>query len=138
MKALRQHVRYITASDGVRLAWAESGDGPVLVKAANWLTHLEYEWESPVWKHWLQFFSGHFRFVRYDERGCGMSGWQPADLTLDQWTADLGAVIDAAQPVERHESGRTCARRTAQAGTGRRGAKVFGAPPPGRMCGRQA
>ena len=78
---LRQHIRYVTASDGTRLAWAESGAGPVLVKAANWLTHLEYEWESPVWRHWMQFFSAHFRFVRYDERGCGMSEWndQPAD-----------------------------------------------------------
>jgi pimeloyl-ACP methyl ester carboxylesterase len=73
---LRQHVRYVTASDGTRLAWAESGTGPVVVKAANWLTHLEYEWESPVWRHWIQFFSAHSRFVRYDERGCGMSDWR--------------------------------------------------------------
>jgi pimeloyl-ACP methyl ester carboxylesterase/DNA-binding CsgD family transcriptional regulator len=95
---LRQHVRYVTASDGTRLAWAESGDGPVVVKAANWLTHLEYEWESPVWKHWLQFFSAHCRFVRYDERGCGMSEWQSGNLTVEQWSADLEAVIDAARP----------------------------------------
>ena len=74
---LRQHVRYVTAPDGNRLAWAEAGAGPVVVKAANWLTHLEYEWSSPVWKHWLQFFSGAYRFVRYDERGCGMSDWTP-------------------------------------------------------------
>jgi pimeloyl-ACP methyl ester carboxylesterase/DNA-binding CsgD family transcriptional regulator len=95
---LRQHVRYVTASDGTRLAWAESGAGPPVVKAANWLTHLEYEWESPVWKHWIQFFSAHGRFVRYDERGCGMSEWQPGTLSLDQWAADLESVIDAARP----------------------------------------
>jgi pimeloyl-ACP methyl ester carboxylesterase/DNA-binding CsgD family transcriptional regulator len=95
---LRQHVRYVTASDGTRLAWAESGAGPVLVKAANWLTHLEYEWESPVWKHWIQFFSEHCRFVRYDERGCGMSDWHGGALTVDRWTADLESVIDAARP----------------------------------------
>ncbi len=95
---IRQHVRYIKASDGTRLAWAESGAGPVVVKAANWLTHLEYEWESPVWMHWIQFFSGHARFVRYDERGCGMSEWQGGALNLDQWAADLEAVIDAAEP----------------------------------------
>lgn len=94
----RQHVRYVQASDGTRLAWAESGAGPVVVKAANWLTHLEYEWESPVWKHWLQFFSAHSRFVRYDERGCGMSGWQAGALSVPQWAADLEMVIDAAQP----------------------------------------
>src|SRR5262245_60593309 len=95
---LRQHIRFIKASDGTRLAWAESGAGPVVVKAANWLTHLEYEWESPVWKHWLQFFSAHFRFVRYDERGCGMSDWQDGPLSLDQWASDLESIIDAARP----------------------------------------
>jgi len=97
---LRQHVRYLRASDGTRIAWAESGDGPLVVKAANWLTHLEYEWESPVWRHWLQFFSSQFRFVRYDERGCGMSEWQASGLSLDRWTADLESVIDAARPAE--------------------------------------
>ena len=97
---LRQHVRFVTASDGTRLAWAEAGTGSTVVKAANWLTHLEYEWESPVWKHWIQFFSSHFRFVRYDERGCGMSDWNAGTLTVDQWAADLDSVIDAAQPAE--------------------------------------
>lgn len=95
---LRQRVRYVNASDGTRLAWAEAGAGPVVVKAANWLTHLEYEWESQVWKHWIRFFSEHFRFVRYDERGCGMSDWRVGPLTLDQWAADLHAVIEAARP----------------------------------------
>jgi len=95
---LRQHVRYAAASDGARLAWAESGAGPVVVKAANWLTHLEYEWQSPVWKHWLQFFSANARFVRYDERGCGMSAVDLGVLSLDQWADDLGSIIDAAQP----------------------------------------
>ncbi len=92
---LRQHVRYVTASDGVRLAWADAGTGPCVVKAANWLTHLEYEWHSPVWQHWLRFFAGHYRFVRYDERGCGMSDWQTGRLSVDQWTDDLETVIAA-------------------------------------------
>jgi pimeloyl-ACP methyl ester carboxylesterase/DNA-binding CsgD family transcriptional regulator len=95
---LRQHVRYATATDGTNLAWAESGTGPLLVKAANWLTHLEYEWQSPVWKHWLQFFSANCRFVRYDERGCGMSAWNAGALSLDQWADDLSLIIDAARP----------------------------------------
>ncbi len=99
-RQLRQHIRYVKASDGTHLAWAESGEGPVVVKAANWLTHLEYEWESPVWKHWLQFFSSQFRFVRYDERGCGMSERQPGRLSVDQWTDDFESVIDAARPRE--------------------------------------
>jgi pimeloyl-ACP methyl ester carboxylesterase/DNA-binding CsgD family transcriptional regulator len=96
----RQQVRYVTAPDGTRLACAEAGSGPLLVKAANWLTHLEYEWESPIWKHWLQFFSERNRFVRYDERGCGMSGWQGTEVTLDTWADDLGVVIDAVRPAE--------------------------------------
>ena len=78
---LRQHVRYVKASDGTRLAWAESGTGPLVVKAANWLTHLEYEWESPVWRHWIQFFSAHSRFVRYDaelEDSTAMEARRPA------------------------------------------------------------
>src|SRR5262245_14211060 len=97
---LRQRVQYARASDGVRLAWAEAGDGPVVVKAANWLTHLEYEWESPVWKHWIRFLSGNFRLVRYDERGCGMSEWHGGTLSIDQWADDLARVIDAARPDE--------------------------------------
>lgn len=95
---LRQRVRYVTASDGTRLAWAEAGAGRPLVKAANWLTHLEYEWESPVWRHWIRFFSSHFRFIRYDERGCGMSDWHGNSLSLAQWSADLGLIIDSARP----------------------------------------
>ncbi len=97
---LRQHVRYLTSSDGVRLAWAESGSGPLIVKAANWLTHLEYEWLSPVWRHWIQFLSSHARLVRYDERGCGMSGWNGGGLNVEQWIADLAAVVDAASSTE--------------------------------------
>ncbi len=93
----RQRIRYVAASDGARLAWAESGDGPLLAKAANWLTHLEYEWESPIWRHWLQFLSAHFRLVRYDERGCGLSEWRDGPLSLDQWASDLGTVVGAAR-----------------------------------------
>jgi pimeloyl-ACP methyl ester carboxylesterase/DNA-binding CsgD family transcriptional regulator len=96
----RQHVRYLTASDGIRIAWGDSGSGPVLVKAANWLTHLEYEWDSPVWRHWNQFFSDHCRFVRYDERGSGMSDERVGILSMDQWAADLAAVVDAARQEE--------------------------------------
>jgi pimeloyl-ACP methyl ester carboxylesterase len=90
----------VNASDGTRIAWAEAGAGPTLVKAANWLTHLEYEWESPVWKHWIQFFSSHCRYVRYDERGCGMSDWHGGPLTEAMWASDLETVIDAARPAE--------------------------------------
>jgi pimeloyl-ACP methyl ester carboxylesterase/DNA-binding CsgD family transcriptional regulator len=92
----RQRIRYLQTSDGVKLAWAESGTGPPLVKASNWLTHLEYDWESPIWRHWLQFFSDRRRFVRHDERGCGMTDWTTSNLSVDRWVDDLEAVIDAA------------------------------------------
>jgi pimeloyl-ACP methyl ester carboxylesterase/DNA-binding CsgD family transcriptional regulator len=92
----RQTVRYVRASDGVKLAWAEVGTGPPLVKAATWLTHLEYDLESPVWRHWTRFLADHFRYIRYDERGCGMSDWDVRDLSLDRRVADLESVVEAA------------------------------------------
>jgi len=97
---LRQTVRYLHASDGVRLAWAESGAGMPLVKAATWLTHLEYDLDSPVWKHWTAFLSAHFRYIRYDERGCGMSDWDIRDLSFERRVLDLEAVIEAAGVTE--------------------------------------
>jgi len=92
----RQTVRYVRASDGVKLAWAEVGTGMPLVKAATWLTHLEYDLESPVWQHWTHFLADHFRYIRYDERGCGMSDWDVRDLSIDRWVADLHTVVEAA------------------------------------------
>lgn len=92
-QSTRQHVRYLTTADGVHLAWAESGSGPALIKPATWLTHLEYDWESPVWRHWIRFLSGHFRYIRYDERGCGMTDWRAADLAPGHWLGDLEAVV---------------------------------------------
>src|SRR6185312_6358072 len=92
-----QRIRYLQTSDGVKLAWAQAGSGPVLVKAANWLTHLEYDWQSPVWHHWIRFFAEHFHFVRYDERGCGMTDWNVGDVSFERWVEDLEAVVDASE-----------------------------------------
>jgi pimeloyl-ACP methyl ester carboxylesterase/DNA-binding CsgD family transcriptional regulator len=91
-----QTIRFTRSADGVRLAYAQSGTGPPLVKAANWLSHLEFDWQSPVWKHWFCYFSGRHRLIRYDTRGCGLSDWDAADLTLEAQVADLEAVVDAA------------------------------------------
>jgi pimeloyl-ACP methyl ester carboxylesterase/DNA-binding CsgD family transcriptional regulator len=96
----RQRIRYLPSAGGVQLAWAEAGSGPLVVKAANWMSHLEYEWESPVWRHWIRFFAEHFRFVRYDERGCGMSDREAGPITVEQWIGDLEAVVEAAEPSE--------------------------------------
>jgi pimeloyl-ACP methyl ester carboxylesterase/DNA-binding winged helix-turn-helix (wHTH) protein len=92
---LRQQIRFCVAHDGVRLAWAASGAGPPLVKTANWLTHLEYDWDSPVWRHWLTALSDGHTLVRYDERGNGLSDWDVDDLSFDAWVRDLEAVVDA-------------------------------------------
>ena len=91
-----QEIRFCTAGDGTRLAYAISGAGPPLVKAANWLSHLAYDWESPVWRHWLAELSRRFRLVRYDERGCGLSDWDIGRFSFDDWVDDLEAVVDAA------------------------------------------
>ena len=96
----RQRIRYLRTSDGVQLAWAEVGKGPLLVKASNWLSHLEYEWESPCWRHWLRFFAGRFRFVRHDERGCGMTDWEVEDLSFPRRVADFEQLVAAVAPRE--------------------------------------
>jgi pimeloyl-ACP methyl ester carboxylesterase/DNA-binding CsgD family transcriptional regulator len=93
---VRQELRFCTSSDGMRIAYATHGSGPPLVKAANWLTHLEFDWESPVWRHWLEGLGEGHTLVRYDERGCGLSDREIGDLTLERWVADLEAVVDAA------------------------------------------
>ncbi len=95
---MQQRIRITRTPDGVRLAWATAGDGPTLVKASNWLTHLEYDLDSPVWRHWIGFLAGHFRLVRYDERGCGMSDWEVADLGRERWFDDFDHIVEVAQP----------------------------------------
>lgn len=92
-----QRVHFCTTTDGVRLAYAASGNGPPLVKASNWLTHIDYDWESPVWKHWWQALSRNHTLIRYDERGCGLSDWDvdAATYNLEAWVRDLETVVDA-------------------------------------------
>ena len=68
---MKQSIRYLRTSDAISLAWAEAGTGPPLVRASNWLTHLEYDWESPVWRHWTRFLSSSFRYIRYDGKSIG-------------------------------------------------------------------
>ena len=92
----RQDVRFSVTKDGVRLAWASTGDGPPLVKASNWLTHLDFEWGSPIWQHWWTELSKHHRLIRYDERGNGMSQRDVRHVSFDTWVRDLETVVDAA------------------------------------------
>ncbi len=93
---MTQKVSFCTAPDGTRLAYAVHGSGPPLVRTATWLTHLELDWGSPVWRHWLVGLAEGNTVLRYDERGCGLSDRDVEDLSLDARVADLEAVIDAA------------------------------------------
>lgn len=94
-QAPRQHIAFCRAADGVRLAYAVAGEGPPLVRAANWMTHLGYDVESPVWRHWVRDLSLRHTFIRYDERGCGLSDWAVGEFTFDDWVADLESVVEA-------------------------------------------
>lgn len=91
-----QQIRFCTASDGTGLAFSVVGDGPPLVKTANWLNHLDHDWNSPVWRHWIRHFIGYRRLIRYDERGNGLSDWNAADITFEAFVDDLESVVDAA------------------------------------------
>src|SRR3546814_12505985 len=94
---MKQRIHYVPANDGVRLAWAEIGRGPGLVKAATWLTHLQDDVDSPIWSHWVRFFGEHFRYVRYAERGDGTSAWQAGDSAHQHWAAELDRVFAPAR-----------------------------------------
>jgi pimeloyl-ACP methyl ester carboxylesterase/DNA-binding CsgD family transcriptional regulator len=97
---MKQQIRFCRSFDGTRLAYATSGEGPpagpVLVRAPHWLTHLEYEAESPLWRPWLERLSGGRALVRMDARGCGLSDRDVSEFTFGHYVNDLEAVIDAA------------------------------------------
>jgi len=93
---LKQTIRFCRAQDGVKLAYASLGQGLPLVRAAHFLTHLEYDIESPVWRPWLTELSQGRRLIRYDGRNCGLSDVSATEPQLDDWVGDLEAVVDAA------------------------------------------
>ncbi|MGZ3285685.1 MAG: alpha/beta fold hydrolase [Xanthobacteraceae bacterium] len=93
--ALRHEIHFCTASDGVRIAYAEVGTGPPLLKAANWLNHLEYDWESPIWSPLLHELAAAHRLIRYDARGNGLSDWEVEDISFEAFVRDLESVVEA-------------------------------------------
>ncbi|MTH78425.1 alpha/beta fold hydrolase [Paracoccus aestuariivivens] len=97
---LHQDISFCHSQDGTRIAVAACGAGPVLLRAAHWLSHVTYDLDSPVWQPWVEALSRHHRYIRYDPRGCGMSERFCADLSLATWHQDLEAVI-ATVPVDR-------------------------------------
>jgi DNA-binding winged helix-turn-helix (wHTH) protein/pimeloyl-ACP methyl ester carboxylesterase len=90
----RQDIHFCTTSDGVRIAYAVAGQGPTLVRAAHWLNHLEYDWESPIMSPALREFAAGRRFVRYDGRGNGLSDWDVSDISFDGFVRDLEPVVE--------------------------------------------
>lgn len=94
----RQSIRFVQSEDGVSIAWAQIGEraNPPLVKAANWLNHLELDWGAPIWSPLFRALASTFNFVRYDERGCGLSDWDVDHLNFDDFVTDLKMVVDAA------------------------------------------
>lgn len=90
-----QDIRFCTARDGVQIAYATTGRGPTIVKTANWLNHLEHDWLSPVWGHFIRELAQNHTLIRYDQRGNGLSDWEVEDISFDSWVDDLEALIDA-------------------------------------------
>ncbi|MFI5593944.1 alpha/beta fold hydrolase [Amycolatopsis sp. NPDC051758] len=90
-----QVIRFCQAADGTRIAYAAIGAGPPLLKAANWMTHLDLERMTPVWSHWLDGLARDRRLIRYDERGCGLSDWDVPSCTFDDWVDDLDTMVEA-------------------------------------------
>jgi class 3 adenylate cyclase len=95
---MEQEIRFCTAPDGARLAYATSGEGYPIVKAANWLNHLEFDWQSPPFGHFLRGLSEHSTLIRYDERGTGLSDREVDDMSFESWVSDLETVVEAAGP----------------------------------------
>jgi pimeloyl-ACP methyl ester carboxylesterase/DNA-binding CsgD family transcriptional regulator len=93
---MRQEVRFCSSSDGVRLAYAISGDGPPLVRAPHWFTHLEYDWTNPAMRPWVEDLSLRYRLLRFDQRGTGLSDREVPEISMEAHVRDLECVIDAA------------------------------------------
>ncbi|MCC6192294.1 MAG: alpha/beta fold hydrolase [Anaerolineales bacterium] len=90
-----QRVYFTRSFDGTRIAFGVAGAGPPLVKAANYMSHLERDWSSPVWRHWLDELTRGYTLIHSDERGCGLSDREVADVSFEAWVRDLEAVVDA-------------------------------------------
>jgi alpha/beta hydrolase fold/Adenylate and Guanylate cyclase catalytic domain len=93
---LKQEIRFCTAPDGVQLAYSMIGQGPPLMKTGNWMTHLEFALESPIWRHLYQELAKEYTLVRYDARGSGLSDRTVDEITFDAYVRDLETVVEAA------------------------------------------
>lgn len=89
-------VSFTTSFDATRIAFAIAGNGPPLVKAANYMGHVEHDWDSPVWSHWMEELTRTHTLISYDERGSGLSDWNAGNVSFEAWVRDLEAVVNAA------------------------------------------
>lgn len=95
-----QQIHFCITHDGARIAYATVGEWPPILKAANWLSHLEYDWQSPIWRYMLREFSRDHTFIRYDERGNGLSDWNWPNLSFN---ASQGGAVAIAYAVRHPE-----------------------------------
>jgi len=91
-----QHIEFFTTTDGVRIAYSVGGQGPVLVRTIHWLNHLDFEWKTPLRRQWLLEVMRHHTFVRYDQRGSGLSDWNVSDFSFERTVRDFEELVDAA------------------------------------------
>jgi pimeloyl-ACP methyl ester carboxylesterase len=89
-----QEIKFFVSFDGVRIAYATVGEGPPLLMTATFLRHLEYDWQSPIWQHWLDALTRSHTLIRYDERGCGLSDWDVSDISFEAWVRDLEGLVE--------------------------------------------
>ena len=92
----RQEIRFCVGPDNVRIAYAKVGNGLPIVRVANCFNHLAFEWQSPIWHHWVRDLASENSIVRYDGRGNGLSEWNVENMSFDAWLQDLETVVDAA------------------------------------------
>lgn len=92
---MNQEIRFCRSRDGTQIAFATAGEGPPLVRVNNWFTHLELDWDSPVWSHWSEALVEQRTLIRYDPRGSGLSDRNVIDFSLDAMVSDLEAVANA-------------------------------------------
>lgn len=94
-RKLNQQIHFTNSFDGTRIAYSIAGEGPPFVKTAAYMCHLEFDWDSPVFRHWLEEFTQEHTLIRYDERGTGLSDWAVEDLSFEAWVQDLEVVVEA-------------------------------------------
>jgi class 3 adenylate cyclase/pimeloyl-ACP methyl ester carboxylesterase len=95
--ARNQEIRFCSTKDNVRLAWTVNGNGPTVVKAPNWISHLELDWRNPGFAPLLTAITEKWRLVRFDQRGNGLSDWDVDEIQFERFVDDLECIFDAAQ-----------------------------------------